>query len=660
MGGPGTDRPINSSPVPGKGRVALLYLVLTVLLAYPLSLRPASLLIATDPDIQLFMWLLAWNTHAFVNQPLSIFDANIFHPQPNTLAYSENIIGSALFAAPVLWLTDNPVLAFNLVSLLTCVLCGLGAYVLARRVGIGSPGATLCGIIFAFSPARFFRISQLHLSAVQWIPFALASLHAYLDGGRKRDLRLAAGFISLQALTSGHGIVFLAVAAGTLLAYRFALGEPLAFVRRLRDLGVSGALLLAPTVLVFLPYRRAQADVGLRRPLAGWAPSPESFLAAPTHVQMYVLSFFPEANVIEKASAFLFPGYVPLLLAGAALLWGAAGLVPRRWRARRPAPALGRGWRRAALALEVVALASLAIGVWVAAVGPIRLRWDTTLLLSARDPLRPWVLFAVAAALRVALARRAPLEFLPRLRRRRETYRQWAAPWRQSATGVYVLVTLAGLLLAAGPPIGIWPFVYWMPVLNFIRVPSRFIILAVLGLAVLAAIGFDRLSARLGPRRRAVVGAFLGAFLAAEFVSIPLPSVLFRVEIPPVHRWLARQPKPFVLAEVPVWAARNQTMYMLYSTAHWQKTVNGYSGLEPPGHSDLYSKLRNFPDEVSLRMLQEFGVTYVVVHAEMYAPEDWTEVRERLARFASWLTLEYEEGSGRVYSLRHAAADGRP
>ena len=137
------------------------------------------------------MWTLAWNTHAFVHQPLSIFDANIFYPQRNSLAFSENLIGSALFAAPVLWLTGNPVLAVNVVSLLSVVLCGLGAYVLGRRVGLSPAAAVLAGLIFAFSPPRFLRFSQIHLTVVQWIPFALASLHAYLDGGRRRDLLLA-------------------------------------------------------------------------------------------------------------------------------------------------------------------------------------------------------------------------------------------------------------------------------------------------------------------------------------------------------------------------------------------------------------------------------------------------------------------------------------
>src|SRR6202011_1184481 len=111
----------------GSWPAAALYLALTVLLMAPVSLAPQRTLFADDPDTHLFMWTLAWDAHAFARQPLSMFEANIFYPNRNTLAYSENLIGSAIFVAPVLWLTGNPVLAVNAVSLLSCTLCGLGA-----------------------------------------------------------------------------------------------------------------------------------------------------------------------------------------------------------------------------------------------------------------------------------------------------------------------------------------------------------------------------------------------------------------------------------------------------------------------------------------------------------------------------------------------------
>jgi hypothetical protein len=297
---------------------AVLFVALTLLMTWPLALRPASATLPMGPDGDLFVWTLAWDASAFISQPFSIFDANIYHPLKHTLAFSENLIGSALIAAPIQWITGNTVLALNVVALLSCVLCGLGAYVLARRVGISPAGAIVAGVIFAFSPPRFFRTGQLHLGVVQWIPFALASLHAYLDAGRRRDLSLAAAFFFLQVLSSGHGAVFLVLAMAGLVVWMFVRERPFGLARGLRDLGIAGALLLVPAILVYLPYRAVQQEMGLRRSLENWAVTPGSFLAAPTHLQTFLLSLLPGPRILDTASAYLFPGFLPLLLAMAA------------------------------------------------------------------------------------------------------------------------------------------------------------------------------------------------------------------------------------------------------------------------------------------------------------------------------------------------------
>jgi len=113
-----------------------LFLTLTLILTYPLSVSPHRTVLAHGPDDQEVMWILGWDVHALVHQPFSMFDANILYPERKTLAYAENLIGSALFAAPVMWLTGNLVMAVNVVALLSCALCGLGAYVLSRRPGL--------------------------------------------------------------------------------------------------------------------------------------------------------------------------------------------------------------------------------------------------------------------------------------------------------------------------------------------------------------------------------------------------------------------------------------------------------------------------------------------------------------------------------------------
>jgi hypothetical protein len=647
---------------------AALFLALTLVLAYPLTLRPASSLVWMGPDSELFAWTLAWNAHALATNPLSIFDANIFHPQRRTLAYSENLIGTSLFAAPVLWLTANPVLAVNVVALLSCVLCGVGAFVLAQRLGITPLGALLAGLVFAFSPPRFARIGQLHLTSVQWIPFALAALHAYLDEGRKRHLRVAAGLFTLQALTSGHGGTFLLIAMVALIGYRVALGEPVDLRRRVRDLGVSGILLLLPAVLVTLPYYLVQREIGLRRVLeptwwSDWKLAAVSYVATPAHVPRLLLSPLVHQNLVEGALAFLFPGFMPLLLA-------AVALVRRRRRsaADRPARRLHAwdiiGWRALTALCAVAAIASIGLALYVTSGGRITLRTDEGVFLRVRTAWRPALLGAVLLAGAVAVARRANLPSLvvaAALRARAEAWRRWAEPRRRDALCFYAVLTAGTLWLSAGAPIGPWPYLYWLPGFNFIRVPSRFTILSLLGLAVLAGFGFDRLVGRMATRRRTVAATIACAWLVAEFAMMPGATVPYRLEIPAVDRWLDGQPKPFVVAELPFSGERDHTTYMLHSTAHWQKTINGYSGFRPPLFEEANPVIRGFPSEESLETLARLGVTYVVVHTDRYQPDQWPRVEEGIGNAGPWLTLMHADGAGRVYVLhRPNQSEGRP
>jgi hypothetical protein len=536
--------------------VTLAYVALTFLMALPFSLSPGSRVLADSPDMHLFIWTLAWDAHAFLHQPLQIFDSNIYYPYANTLAYSENLIGSAFFAAPIIWLTDHMVLALNLTALLTCVLCGTGGYLLARRLHVGVAGAFVCGLLFAFAPPRFSRIAQMHMTAVQWIPFCLAFLHTYLERGTRRDLLLAIACFSLQAMASGHGAAYLFVSIVFLLAWHFAQGQPLAIPQRLRDVGIAGAYLFAPAVWIVLPYRFAQADAGLKRGyLSGAQPGIESFLASPSRFHIYLQNTF-WGPFAKEPDAFLFPGILILVLAAIAVIGG-----------------------------------------------------------------------------------------------------PWRTRLRDNAIAFYLLIALVSTLMFIERPFELWKYVYWLPGFNFIRVPSRFIILTILALSVLAGFGFDRIVARASRPVRTLATVIMTILLLSEYSTYPLASVPYAVNVPAVDRWLDSQPKPFVVAEVPVPSPgnlgaleRQQTQSMLHATAHWQKTIHGYSGIRRPFHEQLYLDLNAFPDEKSMASLRSVGVNYVVVHTEEYEGEKWRVVEDQISRTPG-LRLAHSDGAGRVYEI---------
>lgn len=554
-------------------RVTLLFVALTIVFAWPLSLHPATRTLPASPDGNLFLWTMGWNAYAFRHQPFAIFDANMYYPQAHTLAYSENLIGSSIFAAPIVWLTGNLALGLNLVGLLSVVLCGVGTYVLARRLGLRPAFAILAGLVFAFSPPRFFRLGQAHLTVVHWIPFGLACLHAYLETGRRRDLRWTIALFTMQALSSGHGAIFFVVAALGLFVYRVATGMPIDLVRRFRDVGITGALMLLPIVLMAIPYRAVQVEMGLRRTLDDWGVVAESFIASPSHLWSWLLSRLPAtAQVNATADAFLFPGLLPIALAVLAVAW------------------------------------------------------------SGRSS-------AYAEATADKLDRPA-----------------------QRAVIFYAGLTLLGVWLAIGPPLGLWQFVYWLPGLNFIRECSRFTIMAMLGLAVLAGFGAERLARRLSPARESLCAGAIGVVLLAEFAAFPLATSEYRRDLPAADRWLASQPRPFAVAEVPLPNPRHagpferaQTQYLLHSAAHWQKTVHGYSGLRPPLHEDLYPKLRGFPNDESLAALAAINVDYVVVHIDQYEPAVWQSVEALLPQVTDRVRLVYADPVSRVYRLLQSA-----
>jgi hypothetical protein len=164
-------------------------------------------------------------------------------------------------------------------------------------------------------------------------------------------------------------------------------------------------------------------------------------------------------------------------------------------------------------------------------------------------------------------------------------------------------------------------------------------------------VGFDWLAARLAPSTRRLAAVVAGVLLVAEFSAIPYSGVPYRLDIPAVDLWVARQQKPFSVVEVPVTTSeRYHSNYMLHSMAHWQKTVNGYSGIRPALHEELYDQLRTFPSEDSVRHLAQLHVTYVIVHSSWFPPEERRLVEERLPSFGS-LKLEYMDQDSRVYSI---------
>src|SRR5579859_6121263 len=75
-------------------------------------------------DPLLNIWTLSWDTNTLLHHPTLLWQGQLLYPNSLTLTYSENLLGEALFFAPIFLLTHNPVFAYNITFYLTFLLCG--------------------------------------------------------------------------------------------------------------------------------------------------------------------------------------------------------------------------------------------------------------------------------------------------------------------------------------------------------------------------------------------------------------------------------------------------------------------------------------------------------------------------------------------------------
>ena len=93
-----------------------LFTVLTVLFFWRYAWSPATTV--SDPGDPLFLiWTMEWVRRALFHAPRELFDAPMFHPLPDVLAYSDPLIPQALVAAPLRFIGFGPIAAYNAVYL---------------------------------------------------------------------------------------------------------------------------------------------------------------------------------------------------------------------------------------------------------------------------------------------------------------------------------------------------------------------------------------------------------------------------------------------------------------------------------------------------------------------------------------------------------------
>jgi hypothetical protein len=202
----------------------------------------------------------------------------------------------------------------------------------------------------------------------------------------------------------------------------------------------------------------------------------------------------------------------------------------------------------------------------------------------------------------------------------------------------------------------------WVLPYRGLRVPSRFAMLVVVSLVILAGIGVARIAERLGSRGRALLVALA---LIAAVAEARTPPVLTspRTSAAGVDRWLRQQP-PSAIVELPLPSPDRpfdivEGRHMYDSIFHWQRLANGYSGFWPRSYLELLEHMRTFPDHSSVDYLQHLGIRFVVVRsALMGSSTDFAHLSGALRGCPELISvgrIPEEVGESLVYEVSMAA-----
>lgn len=511
--------------------------------------------------------ILAWNaTHVPGTEAWWHFP--IFHPTPDSLTFSEHLVGVSVVSAPLHWLTGSALAAYNLTVLLSFPLSALAMYALVWRLTKNAPASLLAGLAFGFAPYRVSHLPHIQVLAVFWAPLALLGLHAYIEERRGRWLLLFGGCWLLQGMANGYFLVYFSVLIGLWVLWFVVLQRRWRELAAIAAAAIAAALPLAP---ILYRYVTVHAGHGFTRDgdeIAGYGADMAGVLCASNG-----LTFWAWLQVACRGEGELFAG------AGLVGLCAGAAIALRRHDDPSRVTVSSPAARIAGTMLLTVGLVYLLVWLSVVTLGPWR--FDIGVLrVSATTAVKPFstaLLFLILAAVSTPGARRAA--------------RRASVPGFYLGAGLLCWALSWGPepLLMGGRALHQGPFLWLMqlPGVNGLRVPARFWMMAIICIAVLTGTLLARLWPRLARRHALALSAVAACALMMDgwttirTVAAPSPA--------PAPHLL----RGGIVMELPLGDIRQDIEAEFRAVTGGWRTANGYSGFEP----GYYGVLRGASEE---------------------------------------------------------------
>lgn len=211
----------SSRPLLYHSFILCLYGILTAMLTYPVVADLAGS-IAGEGDAWQVLYILWYTKQALLGGDPNLtmtYTNYLFYPHGVTTFFYAFSLFNQLLGIP-LQMIFGLVTAFNVLWLLSFILAGYGAFLLARYLTGNDAAAFISGIVYAYSPYHFAQALQ-HVGAttIEWIPFCALFIVKALKERSLKDAALAGIFFILVAMSDSQYMMFMALFVALIFIY---------------------------------------------------------------------------------------------------------------------------------------------------------------------------------------------------------------------------------------------------------------------------------------------------------------------------------------------------------------------------------------------------------------------------------------------------------
>ena len=457
--------------------VILLFALLSVGMIYPLITHITDHVPSDLGDPLYNVWVMARQFHELKAGLKNFWDGNIFYPHKSTLLYADYLFAEAVMGAPLAAISNNFIFVHNVLYIFSFFICALGMYFLVFYLTRSRISALIGGLVFAFFPYRFAHISHLELLSFGWIPLCFLFLHKFFDSPSYKNLAGIGFFYVLQALSCAYYSVFLALFAGLFIVY-FAFKKKFYqrsdFWFKMGILSITCLIVLFPFYYPYIKVHQKMSFIRSLKEVNFYSAQIQHFLSVPVWNVAWGWLIGNQGSPEWQ----VYPGIMAVFLT---IYW---------WISRRNVRAaeIREEGNKTFICWDLITALYLFFILQVVHSGGFSLHWAGVKWLSMHSMRNPLIILAISLSLRIVLA----------IRKRRNLKKVIPSTISLAQRFYFFLAILAcllslgpeirylGRMLLAGPYLALYE---WIPGFQGLRVPSRFVVMMMFGISLLAGLG---------------------------------------------------------------------------------------------------------------------------------------------------------------------------